>query len=316
MDNLIFALHVVFPISFIMVLGYLSRKLGWVTINMLNGLNRFLFRLPLPLLLFKSIYNIDTTHSVFTHEAIAVIALCLIGLTLMTIFSALALNLTKIEAPKKAVLVQAWFRGNLILFGLPVVLSMYGENGVGLVSTLLAFIIPLVNILAVLVLELYRGNGSDMKKLLISVLKNPILDGALIAAFFKLTHIELPELILTPLFDIAKTATPMAFIVLGGTLEFSKLRKNTGYILAGSLGRLVVTPAIIIGIALFLGMRGNAIGSLVGTIGAPVAVSSFTMAQEMDADGELAGQIVVSSTVLSILTIFFWVFIFKTLNLL
>jgi len=48
----------------------------------------------------------------------------------------------------------------------------------------------------------------------------------------------------------------------------------------------------------------------------PCAVASFAMAQQMDSDGELAGNCVIFSSALSCITMFLWVFITKNLGLL
>jgi predicted permease len=47
----------------------------------------------------------------------------------------------------------------------------------------------------------------------------------------------------------------------------------------------------------------------------PMAVSSYTMADSMDSDGELAGNCVIFSTPLSCITLFFWLFLFKSLGM-
>ena len=64
-----------------------------------------------------------------------------------------------------------------------------------------------------------------------------------------------------------------------------------------------------------LGFRAETLVPILIYFGAPTAVSSFPMAQQMDGDGELAASLVVFTSALSILTIFLWVFALKTLSL-
>ena len=80
--------------------------------------------------------------------------------------------------------------------------------------------------------------------------------------------------------------------------------------------KLVVVPAIFLPIAAAIGFRGQDMAVLISLYCSPVAVSSFVMAQQMDSDGDLAGQFVVLGAALSVVTIFLWVFLFKNLGLL
>ncbi len=312
MDNLLFSFNVIFPLFVLLFLGNISVKFNWIDKETLNTLNKFIFRLPLPLLLFLGIYNMD---SINLGNSIKMILVVLITLPLIAIIMSIILNKTKLSNPQKGVLVQAWFRSNIMIFGVPVIQGMYGEKGLPLLSTLILFAVPLVNILAVIVLEGYRGNNISIFSLLLSVIKNPLVDAALLGFIFYLFKIEIPQLILSPISSLSKTATPLAFIILGGTIEFESVKKNIKLIIFGSIGKLIVSPLIIILISIALGLRGMYLGCIIASMASPVAVSSFTMAKEMEGDADLAAQIVIISTVLSLISIFFWLFILKSFSL-
>ena len=66
-------------------------------------------------------------------------------------------------------------------------------------------------------------------------------------------------------------------------------------------------------LAVMLGFRGVELVTLIAVFATPCAVAGFAMAQQMQADAELAGNCVVYSSALSCLTIFGWVFLLKTL---
>jgi predicted permease len=315
MNNLIFALNVVFPIFVLLIVGYISSHMNWISKKALNDLNRFVFRLPLPLLLFLNIYNIES-GTIITVDAVKTIIVIFITLIAITAIMPVVLNrTTTLKNGQKGVLTQAWFRCNTIIFGLPIVLSLYGADSLNELSIIIVAIVPLLNVLAVLVLELYRGKEINLASLILSIFKNPLIIGALLGFIFHILKITIPTIILKPISDLSKTATPLAFIVLGGTLEFSKLKGNIKLTLIGCFGRLIVTPLIASIFLLSIGIKGIYLGCLIACLAAPVSVSSFTMACEMDGDGELASHIVVVSTALSIFTMFIWIFISKRLNL-
>jgi hypothetical protein len=313
MDNLLFSFNVIFPLFVLLFVGNLSVRFNWVDKETLNKLNKFIFRVPLPILLFLGIYNME---NIDVQNSVKMLLVILIALPSVTIIMSLIMNRTKLPNPKKAVIVQAWFRSNIMIFGIPVVQGMYGDAGLPLLSSLILVAVPLVNILAVFVLEGYRGHDISASKLMISVIKNPLVDAALLGFIFFLLQIKLPEIVLSPLNSLSKTATPIAFIILGGTLEFDSIKNNIKLILLGSVGKLVITPLIVILAAISIGLRGMYLGCIVATIASPVAVSSFTMAKEMDGDADLAAQLVIITTVLSLVTIFFWLYGLKSFNLL
>jgi predicted permease len=316
MENLLFALNIVAPIFVLLLIGAIARYMKWVKISTLQDLNKFIFKLPLPLMLFFNIYNMDRSTQ-FTTDLIKLIVLIICVFTFIAVALSVILNkTTKLSNPKKAVLVQGWFRGNTIIFGLPLATSLYGENGLTIVSIIIITAIASTNVIAVILLELYRGENVQAKSLVRSVAKNPLLIAAFIGFVFFFLRIPLPSIVKTPLTTLSKTATPLAFIVLGGTLEVSRISKNIKLILFGCFGRLVGTPLILVLTALAVGLRGDFIGSIIAAMATPVAVVSYTMSCEMGADGELAGQLVVVSTFLSVITLFLWIFFAKTYGIL
>jgi predicted permease len=211
-------------------------------------------------------------------------------------------------------MIQGVFRSNLVLFGIPIAASVYGEDRIGIVSLLAAFIVPLYNILAVIVLEYYRGGNVNYRKVILNIIKNPLIIASAIAFILLMLRIQIPEILLSPLSSLSKVATPLAFIVLGGTFQFKRIRTNLKYLSVVVLGKLLLFPLAVFTAAIALGFRGEALVALIGVTASPTAVSSFTMAVEMDADGELAGQIVIFTSIISIITIFLFVFLLKILQ--
>jgi predicted permease len=277
-------------------------------------MNKLVFRVFLPILLFLNIYSLKPAEALTKSNLIllAMTSLCVLGTIVITHFS---FSFLVKDKRKISVMIQGIFRSNLVLFGIPIAASIYGEEHLGTVSLLAAVIVPLYNIMAVIVLEYYRGSKVNLKSLLLGIIKNPLIIASLLAFLFLVFKIRIPDLLLSPLDSMSKVATPLAFVVLGGTFRFSRLTGNTKYLLTVVIGRLILYPAIVFGFAILLGYRGEALVALIGMAASPTAVSSFTMAMEMDADGELAGQIVVITSVACILTIFLWVLFLKSMQL-
>ena len=59
MDNLIFSLNATVPIFLLMVLGFILNKLGLIDDVFASKMNKFVFLVPLPVLLFEDLSTVD-----------------------------------------------------------------------------------------------------------------------------------------------------------------------------------------------------------------------------------------------------------------
>ncbi|MBS4959257.1 MAG: AEC family transporter [Clostridiales bacterium] len=310
MENLILSFTVVFPLFAQLVLGYFLRRIGLFDDHTLQKCNKLIFKVFLPCLLFLNIYTSDISQ-VFNGKLIVCAAL-----TVLVTFGALMVVVPIFEKDnkKRGVMVQGIYRSNFVLFGVPVTISLFGDGNIGTASIMMAVVVPLFNILSVVALETFRGGKPNGKKMAKGIVKNPLIIASALAVVFLLTGLKLPEILVKTATDISKVATPMSLLVLGGTFDFSKLRGNLLEMFVGIFGRLVLVPAIFLPIFAALGFRGMEMGAVLAMLASPTAVSSFPMAIEMDADGTLAGQIVVGTTMFCIFTIFFWIFFLKQMG--
>ena len=312
MDNLYLAFSVVFPLFVMMLVGYVIRQINMVDDKSLKVFNNVTFRVFLPCLLFMNVYQTNI-------EEVLNPKLLIFGiLTVLIVTAVLFLIIPVIEKDKSkiGVMIQGIFRSNFILFGLPVTVSLFGEENTGVVSVLIAIIVPMYNFISVIVLEIFRGSKKiDFKKIIKGIVTNPLIVASVAAIVILSLNIKLPQIITKPMSDISKIATPLSLMILGGTFDFSQLSGNVRNLIICVLGKLVIVPSIVIPIAVMMGFRGIELGALLTMVGAPTAVSSFTMAQQMDGDSVLAGQVVVVTTAACIFTIFLWVFILKQMSL-
>jgi predicted permease len=287
-----------------MLLGYFLKYIKMVDDKSLKIMNNLVFRVFLPLMLFKNVYNTDL-KSVFDLK---LTVFTLTGLLALYIALFIIIPLTEKENKKRGVLIQAIFRSNFIIFGIPITESILGKNQAGVTSLLIAFVIPMYNLLSVVALETFRGGKLDLKKTLKGIATNPLIIASLLGLFFLITGFKLPMVLEDTVSDISGIATPLALVVLGGSFTFTAVKGNLKQIIMGVAGRLLIVPLIFIPLSILMGFRGTELVTLMVLFAAPTAVSSFTMAQQMGADSDLACQLVVFDSTLSLITIFLWVF--------
>lgn len=312
MENFLLALNVVFPMFFLMMLGVILKRIKMVDERSLTVMNSLIFRVFMSTLLFLSVYNIGD-FSAFSVKNLKLMLYAFVSILVVLVLAWLIFVRLIADKKRLAVVIQGVYRGNFILFGLAIAGSLCGDAGLGIVSILTVITIPTFNILAVIILEYYSGKEISRKKLIKQVSKNPLVIATVIGIIFLASGIKLPKLIYKSLNDISKIATPLAFIVLGAELKFGNMLKNMKYLIFVDFLKLVVNPLISISIGKMLGFQRAEIVALLAMTACPTAVSSFTMAKEMNVDGDLAGEIVATTSLVSIATIFCWILILKSL---
>ena len=312
MENFLLAFNVVFPIFLIMMLGVILKRKSIVDEKSLNVMNSLIFRLFMPTLLFFNIYNMGDL-STLSFDNLKLLAYAFSSI-LIVLFLAWLIYIPKVKDKKKlSVLIQGVYRGNFVLFGLAIADSLYGKESLGTVSLLTAIVIPTFNVIAVILLEYYSGNEVNKIKLIKQVFKNPLIIATLTAIVFLVLKINIPKPVYKAIGDISKIATPLAFLVLGAGLKFGNILKNLKYLVSVNILRLIGNPLVTVGLGKLLGFQGIELVALLSMSACPTAVVSYPMAKEMNADGDLAGEIVATTSMLSIFTIFCWVLILKNL---
>lgn len=312
MENLLLSLRVVAPLFLLMALGALLKWIRLWDSKTVRVMNNVCFRVFLSLMLFVNIYHTDL-HSSLNPRLIlfGVISICAAFLLLCLVIPRL-----ERDPAKRGVLVQGIYRSNFIIFGLPLTVSLFGQEAAGVTSLLIAVIIPIFNVFAVLSLELFRGGKPDLPKMIKGVVTNPLILGAAAGLLALVSGVELPDFLDKTASDLAAIATPLALMILGASFEFRAVRGNLKQIVWGVAGKLVLMPAVFIPLGIACGFRGAELSALLAMFASPTAVSSFTMAQQMEGDADLAGQIVVFGSGLSVATVFVWVFVLKQLGFL
>lgn len=323
MESLIFAFNSVSPIIFTVAVGYILKKLGLMSPDFAKNANKLVFRVFLPAMLFLNVYGIDNLSLVNIGYVIYALV------SLMVIF-ALAIPTVIILTKKKkcrGALLQGVFRSNYALIGIPLASSLFPGDGAAVATLLSAIMVPAFNILAVIGLSIFNNDGEkpNLKKVLVGIAKNPLILGImagllalgirsiLVSADISFRISNIPAIYNT-LKYLSNIATPLALLVLGAQFEFSAIPSLKREIVSGILLRSVIVPLIGIGVA-YLAFRqsftGAQFAALVAVFCTPVAVSSVPMAQEMGADAELAGQLVVFTTITSAFTVFIVSFLLK-----
>lgn len=302
--------NAVLPMCLVMALGYGTRRLGWIRREEISAINKIAFRIFLPCLLYYNVYCSDLSGS-FDPLLMAYA----VGGVLLTFGLSLGYTLLTEKLPeRRGVMIQGMFRSNYVIMGIPVAAALLGADQLGTVSILIAVVVPLFNMLSVIVLEVFRGQKPKPLHILGQIAKNPLVIGSVLGILTLAAGIRLPHILEQTIQNISAIASPLQLFLLGAFFQFSGLKTYRRELVTVSAAKLIVAPGLFLGLGALLGFRGVAFVSLIGVFASPTAVNSFTMAQQMGGDAELAGDIVVTTSAVSIPTMFLWIFLFKSLG--
>ena len=332
------AVNAILPIILLIVLGYVLKRIKFLSKDFLKTGNKLVFKVLLPVMLFMNIY--DSDWSAFRWD---IILYSLIAIAVIFCLGLLTCILTTKRAERRGVILQCIFRSNFAIIGTSLAASLAGggfEQSVAAnVALLQAFSIPVFNILAVISLSVFAekpqsaADGQPVKHsskqsvsaILKGIVTNPLIIGVAVGLIFLGIRQAETAIFGEVVFSIknhltflhsaltltGSIASPFALIVLGGQFEFSATRGMLKEIAVATGWRLVLAPLLGIGVAVLLTrytsvlpLGPNEFPALVALFATPVAVSSAIMAAEMKSDEQLATQLVVWTSVLSIITIF------------
>lgn len=318
MSNFLYSLESVGPLFILVLTGYLLRKYKIINESFISAGSKIVFKISLPIQLFRQIKAADLT-TIFNPSLILFAMLS----TLVVI--ALLIVIARAFIPSKSsqgAFIQGIYRGNFSILGVPLAISMFGETGAASTSLLLPFTVPLYNISAVIILTMFRDRAENEKaqkisavKMLKDIVTNPLIIGIVLGLPFSFFHWSLPAVIETSLSQFASLTTPLALICLGGQFTIQAARKYFKLTFWAVLLKMVLIPVAVVGLAVVMGFRNEELGALFIQFMAPSAVSSYIMAKNMHSDDELAGQILIFTTLISSVTLFIGIFLLKSFHL-
>ena len=311
--DLIFSANVVVPIFLLILLGYFLTRIKLWDENFLKIANQVCFKCLLPVLLF---YNVATANIFEVFNLILIIYVCLCACILCGVLFLIVPLFIK-DKKRRGVMIQGTFRSNFLLFGVPLGLSIGGNEGAVLAAVVASFYVPVINMLSVISLYVFsESENKSIKSALLGIVKNPLIIGGVSGLIFSLIRnsigFEIPTMIDTTLFNIKSAATPIAFMILGGDLKFKNMLRNIKVSSLSVLGKVVLIPAIMLTVSALLGFDKLEMAILIAVFATPNAVSSYAMARNYEADYELAGEIITLGTMLSIFTMFVFITLAKT----
>ena len=313
MENLIFSLNATIPIFLMMLLGMLFRKLGWMDEVFAAKMNKFVFLVPLPVLLFEQLATVDFSEVWDIKFILFCFVVTAISITISTLISLLWK-----DRSIKGEFIQATYRSSAALLGIAFIQNIYGT--VGMAPLMIIGSVPLYNIMAVVVLSVFKpGNNSFDKALVKKTLKgiatNPIIIGIVVGFVWSALKLPMPLILHKTVSSIGATATPMGLMSMGATFELRKATSKMKPTIVAVFMKLVGFCAVFLPVAAVLGFRNEELIAILVMLGSATTVSSFVMARNMGHEGTLSSGVIMMTTLLSAFTLTMWLDVLRSFGL-
>ena len=313
MENLIFSLNATVPIFLLMVLGFVLRKLGAIDDVFASKMNKFVFLVPLPALLFEDLSTVD-----FSQVWNMKFVLFCFAATLISIALAAAVSFLWRDRSIQGEFIQAAYRSSAAILGIAFIQNIYGDAGMA--PLMIIGSVPLYNIMAVVVLSFFRPERKKLDKevwaaTLKGIVTNPIILGITAGLLWSALRLPMPSILEKTVSDIGATATPLGLMAMGASFDIRKAFKKAKPAVTASVMKLVGFAVIFLPLAVRLGFRDDELVAILIMLGSATTVSCYVMARNMGHEGVLTSSTVMLTTMCSAFTVTGWLYILRSLGL-
>lgn len=301
LQSLAFTANTVAPIFFIVFLGILLKRIRLIDEAFVATSSKLVFTLTLPALVFMAISSTDFQSVFNPQQLIYFVGATLTTFTLLWWLAARWIN----DGRDLGVFIQGAFRGNYGIIGLAVSYNLFADAGLAQASILLAMVIPLYNVLSIIALTLpmQKDGGLSLGGALLEIVKNPLILAVLLALPFSFLGWQLPEVAEKTGRYFANLTLPLALLAIGGSLSLKSLRDTSAMAFWATAAKLVIIPVLLTLGAWIYGFDGQDLAMLFILFGCPTAAASFVMAKATGGNAQLAANIILTTTLGSVLSL-------------
>lgn len=314
MENLIFSLNATVPVFAMIILGILFKKIGIIDDVFASRMNKFVFLIPLPVLLFKDLATLDFNTIWDTKFVLFCFFITILCILIVTLLSFLLKN-----KQNQGEFIQASYRSSAALLGIALIQNVYGKATMA--PLMIIGSVPLYNIMAVVVLSFFSPERKGLSKevwlkTIKGILTNPILIGIVVGILWSLLHLPMPTMLDKTVTSIGNVATPLGLMAMGATFNYKEALGDLKPALCASFIKLFGFCAMFLPLAIYLGFQGEQLIAILVMLGSATTVSCFVMAKNMGHTGILTSTVVMLTTIFSGFSITMWLYILKGMGLL
>jgi len=290
----------ILPIFLLLILGYVLRRNNFPGADFWPQADKVTYWILFPALLF-----FRTTTAPLSGDILGTYAIALIGA--LSICAVIAIAATKLLGLSNALggsVFQGATRHNTFI-AFATADMLFGSDGLLLAAVATSILVPPTNLFCVSALVTYQGHKGNFlkKRLLQEIIRNPLLLAIIAGVSLNLSGIG-PLPVIDDMANIlSRAALPFALLCVGAGLHIRSMHTEIKSVIVASLSKLVIFPAVMIGVITATGLDGVAAVVLVIYGAVPTASSGYALARQLGADAQAMAAIITVQTLLSMLTL-------------
>ena len=292
------------PVFVLICLGYLLRRGGIPSTEFWNLNDRLVYFLLMPALFFVRISTADLSGAALIPLAGTLYA----GFFLALGFGVLAGRVLRRGSPVKTSIMQGAGRFNTFI-ALAVAEALYGVAGLQIAVLAAALLVPVVNlsVVGLFAVMLPQPGKRPVLVALKGLAMNPLILSILAGIAANLAGFGAIPVLHDSLSILGAAALPIMLLCVGANLKLRGLSADALPILASGLGKLVLFPGVVAGLALAIGLdpMQAQIALIYGAL--PTGVAAYTLARQLGGDAPLMAAMITVQTLVSFATLPVWI---------
>jgi predicted permease len=292
------------PVFGIIALGYLLRRFGVAKHGWVKILNSFVYYVSLPALIISLFWGVELTGDTlgfFGFHTAVVIASCLLVIGVLSLF--------RLGGKTKITILLGAIVGNSVYMGYPILGATYPDFpiGIGMGAGTIQLIVGLL--VAVCFAEYLVLRTRRPLAYVFDIAKNPLVIATAIGVALGFvpegfaSEGSIRDIVRSVISLVGETASPLALLTLGVFMHRGLSKKSVLWGGFALVSKLALFPAAVFVLSVLFGYDREATQISVLISAMPTAVTGFVLAQKYGLDENLAADIILASTVLSVLTI-------------
>lgn len=297
-----------------MLLGLLLKYIGWIDDIFAEKMNRFVFLVPLPVLVFHDLATVDFSQVWDTRFVL----FCLLA-TVASIAISAAVSFLWKDRTIQGEFIQSSYRSSAALLGIAFIQNIYGTAGMA--PLMIIGSVPLYNVMAVAMLSVFcpgreKLSSKVVRMTLRGIVTNPIIIGIAAGLLWSALKIPMPHIVEKTVTSISGMATPMGLMAMGASFDVHRAFAKARPALTAAVLKLVGFCALFLPVAIQMGFREEKLVAILVMLGSATTVSCFVMAKNMGHDGILSSSVIMLTTFFSAFSLTGWLYILKSWGML
>lgn len=274
-----------FPLIILIMMGYGFKRIEFLTDEFWRGAEKLNYMILFPILLFNSLAYIKFEVAALTKVLLALLIIIVLSSLMLWVMKVIF----NIPVARFGVYVQSQIRFNTYI-GLSITSLLFGTQGMQIFAMMIAFAIPLVNVISIL--SFTQAQQLKPQQIFISIIKNPLIGGCIVGIIFNLMQGSLFSGVEQVLKFLASMSLPLGLISVGAALQFAQLKQDYARLLMNTLGRLIVMPSVAYLICSLLGLSHFEKMILVVFFSLPTASAAYILTRYLKGDSQLMASVI------------------------